>query len=45
MNLLVNFFESCNKGIMGKETVERGSTVEWGGNAVRVGGGENVNIL
>ena len=28
MNLLVNFFEGCNEGIMGKETEGRGSTVE-----------------
>ena len=30
MNLLVNFFEGCNEGIMGKETEGRGSTVKWG---------------
>ena len=30
MNLLVNFFEGCNKGIMDKETEERGFTVKWG---------------
>ena len=30
MNLLVNFFEGCNKRIMGKETEGRGSTVKWG---------------
>ena len=28
MNLL-NFFEGCNEGIMGKETERRGSTVKW----------------
>ena len=28
MNLLVNFFEGCNEGIMGKETEGRGSTVK-----------------
>ena len=37
MNLLVNFFESCNEGILGKETEGRDSTVKWGGNAVRGG--------
>ena len=31
MNLLVNFFESCNEEIMGKETEGRGSTVNWSG--------------
>ena len=30
MNLLVNFFESCNEEIIGKETEGRGSTVKWG---------------
>ena len=30
MNLLVNFFEGCNEGIMGKEAERRGSTVKWG---------------
>ena len=30
MNLLVNFFEGCNEGIMGNETEGRGSTMKWG---------------
>ena len=38
MNLLVNFFEGCNEGIIGKETKGRGSTVQLGNN-VRGGGG------
>ena len=29
MNLLVDFFEDCNEGIMSKETGRRGSTVKW----------------
>ena len=33
----VNFFKGCNEGIKGKETEGRGSTVKWGGNAVRGG--------
>ena len=40
MNLLVNFFEDCNEGIMGKETEGRGvlqSIRGWMGG----GGGEN----
>ena len=28
MNLLINFFEGCNEGVMGKETEGRGSTVK-----------------
>ena len=32
MNLLVNFFEGCNEGIIGKETKGRGSTVQLGNN-------------
>ena len=38
MNLLVNFFEGCNKGIMGKETEARGSTVKWGETPLERGG-------
>ena len=30
MNLLVNFFEGGNEGIMGKKTEGRGSTIKWG---------------
>ena len=30
MNLLVNFFESCNEGILSKETEGRDSMVKWG---------------
>ena len=30
MNLLVNFFEGCNEGILVKETEGRGSTVKRG---------------
>ena len=37
MNLLFNFFEGCNEGIMGKETDGKGSTLKWEGNAVRRG--------
>ena len=38
MNLLVNFFEGCNEGIMGKETEGRGSTVKWGKTPLEGGG-------
>ena len=30
MNILGNFFEGCNKGVMGKKTEGRGPTVKWG---------------
>ena len=39
MNLLVNFFEGCNEGIMSKETGGRGSTVKWGKTLLEQGGG------
>ena len=38
MNLLVNFFESCNEGILGKETEGRDSTVKWGETPLEEGG-------
>ena len=49
MNLLVNFFESCNERIMGKETEGRGSTVKWGKTPLKEGvclcvGGEGREI-
>ena len=48
MNLLVNFLEGCNEGIMGKETEARGSTVKWGETPLEgggVSGGMCVKIL
>ena len=40
MNLLVNFFEGCNEGIIGNETEGRGSTVKWGKMSIEGGGGK-----